>query len=56
MKASDYRNMTTEDLNAQVMEKKAELAKMLFNHTVAGTENPMVLRAKRREIAQRVEN
>jgi ribosomal protein L29 len=48
MKASDYRNMTTEDLNAQVMEKKAELAKMLFNHTVEGTENPMVFRAKRR--------
>jgi len=52
MKASDYRNMTIEDLNTQVMEKKAELAKMSFNHTVAGTENPMVLRAKRREIAR----
>ncbi|MFA9221038.1 MAG: 50S ribosomal protein L29 [Sediminibacterium sp.] len=36
----------------QVSEKKAELAKMSFNHTVAGTENPMVLRAKRREIAR----
>jgi ribosomal protein L29 len=52
MKASDYRNMTIEDLNAQVMEKKAELAKMSFKHTVAGTENPMVLRGKRREIAR----
>jgi len=39
-------------LNNQVSEKKAELAKMSFNHTVAGTENPMVLRAKRREIAR----
>ena len=52
MKASEYRNMTIEDLNVQVMEKKAELAKMSFNHTVAGTENPMVLREKRREIAR----
>lgn len=52
MKASDYRNMTIEDLNAQVNEMKAELAKMSFNHTVAGTENPMVLRSKRREIAR----
>ena len=52
MKASDYRNMTIEDLNNQVSEKKAELANMSFNHTVAGTENQMVLRAKRREIAR----
>jgi len=52
MKASDYRNMTEADLQTQISELQAELAKMKFNHTVAGTENPMVLRNKRREIAR----
>ncbi|MFY7972114.1 MAG: 50S ribosomal protein L29 [Flavobacteriales bacterium] len=52
MNAADLRNMSEADLNAQVAETKAALAKMKFGHTIAGTENPMVLRNKRREIAR----
>jgi large subunit ribosomal protein L29 len=52
MKATDYRNMTDADLNEQIREQRASLAKLKFNHKVAGTENPMVLREKRREIAR----
>lgn len=54
MKAADYRNMTDADLNEQIREQRAALAKLKFNHKVAGTENPMVLRSKRREIARMV--
>lgn len=52
MKAADLRNMSAKDLLEKVSEEKAQLAKMKFGHTIAGTENPMLLRAKRREIAR----
>lgn len=52
MKASEIRNMSTEDILAQVKEEKAALAKLKFNHSIAGTENPMVIRKKRTTIAK----
>ncbi len=52
MKASDIRNMSTEDILTQVKEEKAALAKMKFNHSIAGTENPMLIRQKRTTIAK----
>lgn len=52
MKATDYTKLTDSDLLEKITEEKAALAKMKFNHTVAGTENPMQLRMKRREIAR----
>jgi large subunit ribosomal protein L29 len=51
MNAADLRKMSEADIQTQVSEAKAALSKMKFGHTIAGTENPMVLRAKRREIA-----
>ena len=44
--------MSTDDILAQVKEEKAALAKLKFNHTIAGTENPMVIRTKRTTIAK----
>jgi ribosomal protein L29 len=44
MKATDYTKLTDSDLLGKITEEKAALAKMKFNHTVAGTENPMQLR------------
>ncbi len=52
MKAADYRNMSDADLKDQIREQQQTLARMKFNHQIAGTENPMVLRSKRREIAR----
>jgi len=52
MKASEVRNMADKDLLEKIQEEKAALAKMKFGHKVAGTENPMQLRQKRREIAR----
>ena len=54
MKAADYRNMTEADLKEQIREQRASLAKLKFNHKVAGTENPMIIRSKRREIARMI--
>ena len=52
MKAEDIRNMSETDILAQIKEEKAALAKMKFGHHIAGTENPMLIRAKRRAIAR----
>ena len=52
MKATDYTKLADSDLLGKITEEKAALAKMKFNHTVAGTENPMQLRMKRKEIAR----
>ncbi len=52
MKASEMKNMTEQEIIAQVKMEKEALAKMKFNHGVAGTENPMQLREKRKNIAR----
>ena len=52
MKAADYRNMSETDLLTQISESETALAKMKFGHQIAGTENPMTIRNKRREIAR----
>jgi large subunit ribosomal protein L29 len=52
MKASELKNMADQDILVKIGEEKAELAKMRFGHNVAGTENPMKLRQKRKDIAR----
>ncbi|MFN5295900.1 MAG: 50S ribosomal protein L29, partial [Flavobacteriales bacterium] len=52
MKATDYTKVADSDLHEKIKEEKAALAKMKFNHTVAGSENPMQLRMKRKEVAR----
>lgn len=52
MKATDYTSLTEKELLEKITEEKAALAKMNFGHTIAGTENPMQLRHKRRDIAR----
>ncbi|MEZ4800927.1 MAG: 50S ribosomal protein L29 [Flavobacteriales bacterium] len=52
MKAADIKNMSDADILEKIKEETAVLVKMKFNHNIAGTENPMLLRAKRRDIAR----
>lgn len=52
MKATDYTNIADSVLLEKIKEEKVALAKMKFNHTVAGSENPMQLRMKRKEVAR----
>ena len=50
MKATDYTKVADSDLHKKIKEEKAALAKMKFNHTVAGSENPMQLRISARKL------
>ena len=52
MKATDYTNIADSVLLEKIKEEQAALAKMKFNHTVAGSQNPMQLRMKRKEVAR----
>jgi large subunit ribosomal protein L29 len=52
MKATDYSNLTEKEIREKIAEERAALSQMKFNHGVAGTENPMTIRNKRRDIAR----
>jgi large subunit ribosomal protein L29 len=52
MNNSDIKNLSAEELKSRILEEKEALAKMKFSHHIAGTENPMLIREKRRGIAR----
>ena len=52
LKAKEIRNMDDATVEEKLQEAKSHLSKMKFSHKVAGTENPMMLRKRRREIAR----
>lgn len=52
MKTSEIKNLTTEELQSRIAEEKAMLDNIKFNHTISPLDNPMSIRAKRRDIAR----
>lgn len=52
MKNSEIIELTTEDLKERIATEKATLTKMKMNHVVSPLENPMQIRAKRKDIAR----
>lgn len=48
----DIKDLTTEELVEKVQEEKVLMKKMQFNHAVATIDNPLLLRAKRKDIAR----
>ena len=52
MKTSEIKNLTTEELQGRIAETKAQLDSLKFNHAVAPLDNPMVIRATRRDVAR----
>lgn len=48
----DIAQLTTEELVEKVKSEKQLYTKMKFNHTVTPLDNPLLLRAKRRDIAR----
>lgn len=52
MKAQDFKQLSDADLQERLTQVRGELNKMKFNHSIAGLENPNLLRLKRREVAQ----
>lgn len=51
-KSVELRNASDADLQDQLNETTVSLEKMKFDHTVSGIENPLQLRAIRRDIAR----
>lgn len=52
MKMSELNSMPVEEIRERLKNEREDFSKMKFNHGVAGTENPMRLREKRRNIAR----
>lgn len=52
MKNQDLSQLSDSDLQERIEQVREELGKMRFTHTVAGLENPNVLRTKRKEVAR----
>lgn len=52
MKMEEIKQMSDTDLLERLGEARQELSKMRFNHTIAGLENPNILKEKRRNVAR----
>lgn len=52
MKANELRELSVAELNSKLADLKAELFNLRFQHTVNQLENPLRLRAVRKDIAR----
>ena len=52
MKASDIRDMNEAEIQQRITENQKDITELRFRRVVAGLEDPLVLREKRREIAR----
>ena len=52
MKAKEIRELSTEEIQSRISEESEQLGHLRFQHAIADLQNPMILRDKRRFIAQ----
>lgn len=52
MKNAEIKELSTKELEARISEEKASLTKLKFAHTVSAIENPMRIKAVRKDIAR----
>ena len=52
MKTTDIRNLKESEIQQRIAEEQRDLTDLRFRRAVAGLENPIVLREKRRDIAR----
>ena len=52
MKANEIKDLTTAELNEKLAELKQELFNLRFQHTVNQLDNPMRMKAVKRDIAR----
>lgn len=52
MKAKEIREMTSEELDTRIKEEREQISQLQFQHAIADLPNPLVLRHKRRFLAQ----
>ena len=54
LQVKDIQGLEDKDLIARIAQEKLSLGKMEFTHAVSSSENPMNIRAKRRDIARMI--
>ncbi len=52
MKAKDIRDMNASEIEERISENQKDITELRFRRVVAGLEDPVILREKRREIAR----
>ncbi|NOY23618.1 MAG: 50S ribosomal protein L29 [Acidobacteria bacterium] len=52
MKSAEIRDLAPAEIEVRITEKKEELFKLRFQHTMGQLDNPLSLRKARREIAR----
>lgn len=52
MKINDVRSLSEAEIQQRIAEEQRDLTDLRFRRAVAGLENPIVLREKRRDIAR----
>ena len=52
MKATEIRNLSVDELNAKLADLKAELFNLRFQHAINQLENPLRMKAVKRDIAR----
>lgn len=52
MKAKDIREMNASEIEERIAENQQDITELRFRRVVAGLEDPVILREKRREIAR----
>jgi large subunit ribosomal protein L29 len=52
MKAQEIKSLTIEELNDRIAEETAKLDQLKFNHSISPLDNPMSIKATRRNIAR----
>lgn len=52
MKASEIKELTTQELREKLVDEKGNLANLRLTHTVSQLENPLKLRDTRKDIAR----
>ena len=52
MKTQEIKALTTEELKGRIAEEKKAVDALKFNHSLSPLDNPMSIRAKRRDVAR----
>jgi large subunit ribosomal protein L29 len=52
MKSKEIRELSEEEIAQRISDDERELSTLTFQQAIAGLENPLILRTRRREIAR----
>jgi len=52
MKTQEFKNLSIEELKDRIAEETAKLEQLKFNHSISPLDNPMSIKATRRNVAR----